>query len=219
MPPRKAAPAAAAIPDITSTPEAQNAAALAEAPVSLPAVIESDAQFEEVTEITRQLAERRRQIEEVHKELKRPILEAGRRIDEFFRVALSKLKPYEDAGRDALVVYKQRRDAEIAAARRAAEAAQREQQFRPGSFGSIRELSTAPAQAPVQAAGFATRKSYSAVVTNMAALVAHCAATNNTTLLLPNQRVLDEMAKQARDERPLDIPGVEIQMTETAVLR
>lgn len=221
---------ALAVPDLSASDEVKGALAAVEQLDALPAVT-TDEEFAEVTAITRDLASKRKALDDKRKEITRPLLDSKRKVDELFNEAIARIQTMENAGRDALVAYKQMREREAAEARRAQEEYERQQRiaasteekpFVPSGFGAIRQISTmppAPAPSMPVAAGFNTRKSYTAAVKDMQAFVAHCASTGAIHLLLPNQKLLDQLAGQVKDESPLGIPGVEIEVTESAVLR
>lgn len=230
MAPRKPATSKAlVVPDYAETDEVKGALAVVESLAELPAVT-SDEEFATVTAITRDLASKRKELDEKRKEITRPLLDSKRKVDELFNAAISRIQAMENAGRDALVAYKQMREREAAEARRKQEEAERQQRiaeqterpFVPSGMGAIRELSTLPPPPPPNiptAAGFGTRKKYTAAVKDMQAFVLHCAGTGSYHLLLPNQALLNQLADQAKDENPLGIPGVVVEVTESAVLR
>lgn len=72
---------------------------------SLALQVRTPREFEQVSEFRKNIKAKFKEIEEHRTYLKAPYLEGGRRIDEFFKPALTALKNAEDSAKDKLIAY------------------------------------------------------------------------------------------------------------------
>jgi hypothetical protein len=163
-----------------------------------------------------------KEIEAKRQELKAPILEAGRKVDDLFKPALAVLTAAEDAIKKQMISYQReqeriRKEAEEAA-RKELERAERARirAIEKGDVEKVAKLeekvvsiaatvAEAPQVAKVQ--GFSITEIWTAEVVDFKALV-RAAAKDDALLglLSPNREVLNDLAKGHKQN--LSIPGV-----------
>jgi|GEM_PF-1141226 len=163
-----------------------------------------------------------REIESKRQELKAPILDAGRKVDELFKPALAVLASAEDAIKKQMISWQReqeriKREAEEAA-RKELEKAERARvkAIEKGDIEKVAKLeekvvniAATVAQAPEapKAKGFYITEIWSANVVDFGLLVKAVAAGKQPIdLLLPNQSALDALAKAHTTN--LSVPGV-----------
>ena len=204
--------------------EAQSAKAEAEVILSITQAfkVESAEDFQAANVELQAIKNKAREIEKKRTELKAPILEAGRKVDELFKPALTVLKAAEDAIKGQMISWQReqeriRREAEEAA-RKEIERAERARIKAMASGDAtkvakaeekVASIAATVAAAPVvpEAKGFYITEIWSANVVDLMALVKAVAAGKQPiSLILPNQGELDGLAKGHKEN--LAIPGV-----------
>lgn len=163
-----------------------------------------------------------KEIEAKRQELKAPILEAGRKVDDLFKPALAVLAAAEDAIKKQMISYQReqeriRREIEEKA-RIELEKAERARMraIEKGDVTKVAKLeekvaavAATVAEAPqvAKVKGFSITEIWNAQVVDFMALVKAVAAGKQPIeLLLPNERALDDLAKAHTTN--LSIPGV-----------
>ena len=204
--------------------EAQQAKAEAEVilSVSQAFAVSSAEDFTAANDELIAIKKKMREIEAKRKELKEPILEAGRKVDELFKPALAVLAAAEDAIKKQMISWQReqeriRREAEEAA-RKEIEKAERAR-IKAMEKGDVEKVAKAEervasvaatvAAAPEipKAKGFSITTLWSANVVDFMALVKSVATGKQPIgLLLPNQAALDDLAKAHKEN--LSVPGV-----------
>jgi len=211
-------------PIIVSSQEANQAKAEAEVILSISQAfsVESHDEFLLANVELQSIKKKAKEIEAKRQELKAPILEAGRKVDDLFKPALAVLAAAEEAIKKQMVTWQReqeriRRETEEAA-RKELERAERARikAIEKGDVTKVAKLEEKVAtiaatvsEAPEvpKAKGFYITEIWTANVVDFMALVKAVAAGKQPLeLLLPNQKVLDDLAKG--HQANLSVPGV-----------
>jgi phage recombination protein Bet len=191
--------------------------------------IDSSDAFLSANEELKAIKAKFKQIENKRQELKAPVLEAGKRIDDMFRPALETLKQAELACKKSMGAWQDEQDR----IRRAAEAKAREE-FEKAERARLKALEKGDEKALAKAEeriaeaaaavavvpetpvarGFYQVEVWSAEVVNFPELVAAVAKGKSIfDFLMPNQKKLDDYAKAMNGE--FNVPGCRAVMTKT----
>ena len=173
------------------------------------------------------------EIEAVRVDLKKPVLEAGKKIDEMFRPALDTLRAAEAACKKEMMRWQTeqdriRREREAEQARELARAeAARQKALERGDDKGVARAEERAAQAvaqgtlvapPAEVKGFYTVEKWKAEVVDFKALVKWVnSRSGNLELLLPNEKALNKMAEGMKDK--MSVPGVRVVKEEVAGMR
>lgn len=201
-----------------------------------PVELLTDQDYQDATAQLKEIKRRANVVEEERKRLKKPILEAGRRVDELFKPVLDTLAQGESQIKQGVLAYRRKLDEERREAQRKLDEEaekKRQRQLRYAEKARARgdeqkaeefeEKAEAVPDAVVvaeepRAEGISTRKGYDAEVVDFTALVRAVAAGEAPeSLLQVNQSALRRLAGALQDS--LDIPGVKLRVTETVVAR
>lgn len=195
--------------------------------------VDSNEAFQAANEELKAIKAKINQIEATRKELKAPVLEAGRRIDDTFKPALEILRAAETACKKEMMRWTNeqariRREQEEAAQKETARAeAARQKAMKKGDDRAVaraeeRAAAASAAQMSLPevptARGFHTVEKWSAEVVDFAALVKAVAeGVADIGLLLPNEKELNALATAHKTK--MLVPGVRPVKTDVPVSR
>ena len=166
--------------------------------------IDDDDMFEAAGEELRTIVTKARKIDEMRKSITGPMLEAKKRVDDFFRVPLDMLKQAEDALKLGMGGYQRQQQARIEAARREQEAiAERQRQEQARALAEQRAAEAAAQAERDRLAAEAQAKMQEAIATG-----------NATTMAAAEQAMAAAAAVQAA---PVAQPPAQIELAATVV--
>lgn len=196
-------------------------------------VVDSPAMFQIAADEARSIARRMAEVEEMRLSITRPLDESRKRVMALFAVPLAQLREASESLRRSMLSYQDaaaraKREAELDASRRAAVAAAAMRMCEPvvDAPPPVDDIAPPPPPAVVaaKADGISSRKTYSAAVTDLTALVmaaAKAAEAGDLSLvafLKPDLSALNAMARATRGTMRA-VPGVVITATDALTIR